>query len=409
MVGFNKTLNSSVQNSTSLFSFFSGVLALLPDRINISRRIRRDRTKNVPANPTTLEDFENIPEEYQRTSKGENFVLYDSYDDPDWQGGRIVVFSTSENIRRLFQCRYWFTDGTFKLSPLIFLQIFTILGSFFQPGFNRREEQMIGIPLVYALLQDKAEISHRKVFEVVIQHAQTLSIAINFPGYVMCDFELSIINAIRLFVGVDRLKCCLFHLCHSVWRHIQAERLVNNFRAADREFKIATQMLCALAFVAIQHVKRFYLELRQHIPDDFLPIYEYFGETYVLGPSARNGRQTPARYPPYLWNVFDAALEKSARTNNISEAWHSRFQGVVGKHHPSLYAFLKEILKEQADSEVMMDQLAVGQRVKKCQNRKRREKESRIHAIVILYNNYFLNDNVMEYLRNIGRFLQFEN
>lgn len=381
----------------------------MPERVNIIRSIRRDRAKNFPANPTTLDQLQNIPEDYQRTSSGENFVLYDSFDDADWQGGRTVVFSTPNNIRRLSQCQYWFTDGTFKLTPPIFLQIFTILGSFFQPGFDRDEGQMIGVPLVYALLQNKEEISYRKVFDVVIQFARNHFNIINLPMYIMCDFELAIINATRFFVGVDRVKCCLFHLCQSVWRHIQAEHLVNLFRADDRRFKVATQMLCALAFVPLQHVERFYAELRQHIPADFWPIYEYFGNTYIIGHLGRNGLPTPPRYPPYLWNVYDSVLQKSARTNNVAEAWHSRFQRVVGKHHPSLYVFLKEIIKEQADSEVMMYQLAIGQRVKKCQERKRRERESRIFAIVMSYNNYLLNNNVMEYLQHVGCYLQFES
>lgn len=65
---------------------------------------------------------------------------------------------------------------------------------------------------------------------------------------------------------------------------------------------------------------------------------------------------------------------------NISEAWHSRFQSVVAKHHPTLFVFLKELQKEQADSELTMGQLAIGQRVKKVQDRKRGEKEDRIYC-----------------------------
>lgn len=82
---------------------------------------------------------------------------------------------------------------------------------------------------------------------------------------------------------------------------------------------------------------------------------------------------------------------------------------VVGKHHPILYVFLKEMLKEQVDSEVMLDQLAIGQRVKKIRDQKCREKETRIYAIVLLFDTYLENNNVMEYLKNVGRYLQFAN
>lgn len=146
-----------------------------------------------------------------------------------------------------------------------------------------------------------------------------------------------------------------------------------------------------------------------HVPVEFLSIYEYFGFTYIKGPPGRNALSTPARYPPYVWNVYDLVLLHSARTNNISEAWHSRFQGVVAKHHPTTYVFLKEILKEQADTELMIDQLALGQRVKKVKDRKRRQKEARIFQIVNSFNTYLQQGNVMDYLRNIGHYVQFED
>lgn len=93
---------------------------MLPDRTNIVKRIRRERSKLFPANPKSLADLENIPREYRTTAQGEDFLQYDSYEDPEWQGGRVMVFFSNENLRRLFNSNYWFGDGTFKVSPSIF-------------------------------------------------------------------------------------------------------------------------------------------------------------------------------------------------------------------------------------------------------------------------------------------------
>ncbi|KAL7289024.1 hypothetical protein TKK_0016980 [Trichogramma kaykai] len=52
-----------------------------------------------------------------------------------------------------------------------------------------------------------------------------------------------------------------------------------------------------------------------------------------------------------------AVLQQKARTNNVSEEWHNRLIVVMGRDHPSFYAFLTEIKKEQADTENLLRQL----------------------------------------------------
>jgi len=47
-------------------------------------------------------------------------------------------------------------------------------------------------------------------------------------------------------------------------------------------------------------------------------------------------------------------LQRLARTNNLSEGWHNRFQVVIGRQHPSVYTFFTELGKEQADTECIL-------------------------------------------------------
>jgi hypothetical protein len=44
----------------------------------------------------------------------------------------------------------------------------------------------------------------------------------------MTDFEQSIINATIKIIGVE-IHTCLFHLCQSLYRHIQAEGLQSQY------------------------------------------------------------------------------------------------------------------------------------------------------------------------------------
>ena len=100
-----------------------------------------------------------------------------------------------------------------------------------------------------------------------------------------------------------------------------------------------------------------------------------------------------------MWSQYDSVIEGSARTNNLSEGWHNRFQLVVGKNHPSLYVFFDELRKEQADAEIMLRQLALGQRIRKGTDKSRREIEEAITNIVLKNNDYAQTDDVVGYLQ----------
>ena len=86
----------------------------------IRRKQKRDNVL-IP-HPATLREI-NVPEELRRTLRGDVFLMHDSgRDDPD----RFLIFATQGNINNLVQYREWFTDGTFKIAPHLFNQIFTI-------------------------------------------------------------------------------------------------------------------------------------------------------------------------------------------------------------------------------------------------------------------------------------------
>ena len=163
------------------------------------------------------------------------------------------------------------------------------------------------------------------------------------------------------------MKCCFFHLAQAVYRRIQDEGLQVKYNdSKDRRIKRYTHMLVALAFVPLDDVKETFALLKSNMREaDFQPILKYFDKTYVNGVVARGRRQrVPPRYPPRIWNQYEAATRKEHRTNNVSEAWHNRFQIVVGKHHPDLFSALKELQKEQTDTESMVAELSQGEESK---------------------------------------------
>lgn len=386
----------------------NAVLAELPDRENIRKRIQRERLKEMPANPRTIQELQEIPEKFQVTSVGDAFLLYDTFNDDNYnlQCGRIVIFSSSENLRALNKSRSWFVDGTFKTAPIVFFQLLVIMGSVEQ--IVNGSEQTIALPFVYALLESKTQEAYSKVFEVTMTSARNLGIQITPPQFVMCDFELAIINAANSAIG-DVVRACLFHLCQSVYRRIQAEGLQERYNdEEDRSIKQATQMMCATAFVPVDRVLEFFDAFMDDAPEDFIPVADYFEVTYVRGKKAQGRRKAVnARYPPKLWNQYDAVLQHLSRTNNASEGWHNRFQTIVGRYHPSLYAFLTELQREQGDTEAMLRQLSLGQKIRKPPEPRRRIIENRIFNVVSQFQNYIDEDDFNGYLRSIGCNLHF--
>ena len=102
-----------------------------------------------------------------------------------------------ENITQLFECTMWFVDGTFRTAPTIFFQLFSILGDVKQAGVDRKP-QIVALPFVHVLLENKRQVAYSKVFSIVIEVANDLSI-VNVPSITMMDFEVSIINAAKFF------------------------------------------------------------------------------------------------------------------------------------------------------------------------------------------------------------------
>ena len=61
-----------------------------------------------------------------------------------------------------------------------------------------------------------------------------------------------------------------------------------------------------------------------------------------------------------------------------------------------------ELKKEQGDTEIMIRQIQVGQKVKKRQDLKRKRKEEKIFRIVSMYQEYFNNNDILTYLKILG-------
>ena len=91
----------------------------LPNVEHLRRTISSQRhgAGDMIPEPVNRQPIPLLPMEYQQTSVGERFLLFDSrVDDHD----RIFVFGTDQALQLLANSDDWFGDGTFKVCPEVF-------------------------------------------------------------------------------------------------------------------------------------------------------------------------------------------------------------------------------------------------------------------------------------------------
>ena len=76
-------------------------------------------------NPQAREEIPVLRLQYQLTSNGGVFLVFDSgVGDPE----RIFIFASEQGRQFLTESEHWFTGGTFKVCPELFFQLYTVHG-----------------------------------------------------------------------------------------------------------------------------------------------------------------------------------------------------------------------------------------------------------------------------------------
>ena len=180
-----------------------GAAVNLPSVTTLARNIRAARQeRNVPPNPQTRMEIPELPEEYQVTSGGEQFLAFDSGVGDDQ---RMFIFASPQGLQALGNSEHWFADGTFKVCPEVFYQVYTV----------HAENGGRIFPCIFALLPNKTEVTYRRLFHQVFRLTNTFG---NGPVDILVDFERSAINALRYIRPHMHVKGCFYHLSCNIWK-----------------------------------------------------------------------------------------------------------------------------------------------------------------------------------------------
>ncbi|CAF4231708.1 unnamed protein product [Rotaria magnacalcarata] len=371
----SRAADSEEQSSTILHSVLRSFpldsAGQLPKTDTLLRTIRRQR-QAISVNADNR-----LPDHLKQTDRGENFVLHED--------NKMIIFTTTSNLSILEACKHWFADGTFRVCPKDFYQMFTLHGLF--------KSQVI--PLVYGLLIGKSTSDYDQFFERIMEEG-------NFnPDSILTDFEAATIKSVKsLFPNVLH-KGCLFHFGQCIWRHLQSLGLQKKYQE-DKYFHWNVRKLLALAFVPVVDViKAFEFIADAFNDDDDEDFIDYFEKTWIGEPKKRGaGRKTPL-FTIDLWNVYDRVSANLPRSNNSIEGWHNAFAKRVSIAHPTITKLTDKIRREQSKFEVDIAQIRQGQepKPKKATYRKL---DDRIKRLVDDYHNVHLVDYMNGLAANVS-------
>ena len=188
----------------------------------------------------------------------------------------MLIYGTEASISFLANSDDWFMDGTFTVAPPQFAQLYTVHGL-------RNGHHVIGL---YALLSNK----QTETYTEFLQQVERLTGAAS-PATIMIDFERACINAVNLVYPQSQVIGCLFHLCQSVYRHVQSQGLQQQYME-NEEFRTNIRMIPALAFVPLDDIIPAFEVLSQHCQGNEETLLDYFEVNYI-GELRRGRRRDP--------------------------------------------------------------------------------------------------------------------
>ena len=258
-------------------------------------------------------------------------------------------------------------DGTFNVAPPQFAQLYTVHGL-------SNGHHVVGC---YALLPNK----QRNTYVLFLRQVQLLTNGAS-PATIMIDYEQACIGAIPLVFPNATAYGCYFHLCKSVFRHVQEAGLQEQYMV-DEEFRTNIRMLPSLAFVPIADIITAFEDLSQHCQHNEQVILDYFETTYIG--ELRRGRRRAPLFAHEFWNINQRVVDNLPRTTNALEGWHRSFNHSFSVAHPNIWIFINGLKRDAAIQQVRAGHYVAGRPA---------PKRRRIYERV--------NDNIMNLVADYG-------
>jgi len=321
------------------------VLMALPKKSTLSRALRQHRQR---VNGAAEQILPPIPTDatFVTPDRFTSFVLFDS---GPADNDRLILFGCNELLDGLARATIWLADGTFKVVPEIFFQLYTIHFQF-NHGVNPAA--------VYCLTKNKTRATYDRLLDEIVRQIPTAA-----PSVILTDFESAAMGSFHNRFPTARITGCYFHLSQSVLRKVNEVGLKTAYETQD-DVRIYVRCLAALSHVPVNDVPEAFDLLANSMADveHLDEVVTYFEHTYIRGRRLRGRAENyrPATFPPEVWNQFDAAGDGICRTNNICEGWHHGLQSLLQSSHPTMWRFIEGLQRDCTKQKHSFLQVATG-------------------------------------------------
>lgn len=282
-----------------------------------------------PRQPTLalLPDVE-VPEELTLTLRETPFLLFKMSYLEDGRTETIIVFGSAERFRDLCVSKDAYSDGTFKICPDPFYQVYIIHA----PCMNVMK------PCLYCLLTRKTERTYRELFNRLRLMAYVRGHPIQWERF-RCDYEIGVMNAVsNVFVYIIVIGC-FFHFCSALFKKAMELGHAVAYHDPNSPCKPAIKKCMGLAHLPPALIAPTFALIRDDynalaLPrPDLNPFFDYVEHNWVMGAVATVHR----------WSV--AALDHHRTTNDL-EGYHSHLKRAMGPTS-NLWKFIQKLRAEE--------------------------------------------------------------
>lgn len=213
------------------------------------------------------------------------------------------MFGTQAGLDDL-ENKDWVCDGTFKCSPHIYYQLFTL----------RIVIWNISRSCLFVLQPSKSQITYRRLFTTLKDLHPSLEREI-----LMAYFERAIINAFCYTFSTTNITCCLWYL--SPYCRYRFKVWLSNRRRIEQHIKCFT----ALVLLPAHDVINGFLELTDDVNFSPMICILFWNSLY------RKRTQT---------NAFERNQKNRMRTNNRVDGFRNATENPITSIHPNLWKLI---------------------------------------------------------------------
>ena len=201
--------------ASAVANTFDDVRAEIGKKESLKRNIRNSQHGVLPKDISTLHDLE-IDGEWAQTTGDQQFLVHDSARD---HHNRVIVFVSDEGLRYLATQHTWFMDGTLKIAPMLFDQLYII----------RAKVGESAVTCAYSLMTGKSQALYEEMLQAISSRSEQLGFSPD-PVNIHMDFEQSVIQAVKSTFGDHvNVRGCFYHLTQSTWRKVQQLGLADQY------------------------------------------------------------------------------------------------------------------------------------------------------------------------------------